>query len=270
MKSEKIKEIVKEKYSRIACNHSSCCPSDGGVSSVDYTVFTQDYNDLQGYFPEADLGLGCGLPTEFAKIKKGDIVIDLGSGAGNDCFVAAHLTGEQGRVIGLDFSEEMVRKANKNAEKLGLAHVRFFQSDIEDLIAPSFSADVVISNCVLNLVPDKKRVFSEIFRVLKSQGHFSISDIVLEGELPEKIRNAVELYCGCVSGAIQKSEYLEIIKATGFLNIEIQREVTYDIPDETLTQYLNSQEIDFYKQSGIRMVSINVYGEKPYTCLCCQ
>ena len=180
-----------------------------------------------------------GLPTEFAKIKEGDTVIDLGSGAGNDCFVARKLAGSTGKIIGIDFTEAMVSRARKNAEKIGFNNVEFRKGDIEELPLDGNTADVVISNCVLNLVPDKTKVFAEIFRVLKPKKHFSISDIVLEGELPDNLKQAAELYAGCVSGAIQKKEYLNIIRQAGFVNIEIQKEKKIVIPDDILLKYIS-------------------------------
>ena len=177
---------------------------------------TDDYTNLEGYNPDADLGLGCGLPTQFAQIKKGDVVIDLGSGAGNDCFIARSETGETGKVIGIDFTDAMIEKARANAEKLGFHNVEFRKGDIEKMPVTSNTADVIVSNCVLNLVPNKDGVFKEIKRVLKPGGHFSISDIVLVGPFLPKSREAAEMYAGCVSGAIQKQAYLELIEINGF------------------------------------------------------
>ena len=223
--SEQLKEIVKQKYSEIALqdkgtNQSSCCGS-GGCSTEVYNIMTDDYSNLEGYSPDADLGLGCGLPTQFAKIRKGDTVIDLGSGAGNDCFVARNETGEDGRVIGIDFTPAMIERARANAQKLGFANVEFRQGDIENIPVSSNIADVIVSNCVLNLVPDKDKVFKEIFRVLKGGGHFSISDVVLIGELPENLCSEAEMYAGCVAGAIQKDDYLDLIQKNGFSSITI-------------------------------------------------
>ncbi len=214
-------------------------------------------------FPDAELGLGCGLPTQFAKIKEGDIVIDLGSGAGNDCFIARAETGEKGKVIGIDFSEAMIAKARRNAEKMGYHNIEFRQGEIENLPASDSVADVIVSNCVLNLVPDKSQAFNEIYRVLKPGGHFSISDIVLAGELPEKIQKAGEMYAGCISGALQKDEYLGIIKEKGFENMTVQKEKAVLIPNDILSKYLSKDEIDDYKESGAGIFSITVYAEKP-------
>ena len=269
MKNEtQIKELVKEKYEQIAGqsklqNASSCCGATGCCGDEVYSIMADDYSLLEGYNPDADLGLGCGLPTEFAKIKNGDTVIDLGSGAGNDAFVARKITGENGRVIGIDFTDAMINRARENAEKLGLNNVEFRQGDIESMPVTSNRADVIISNCVLNLVPNKHKVFSEIYRVLKPGGHFSISDIVLEGIIPDKWKNVAELYAGCVSGAIQKKEYLSLIDEAGFKNVLVQKDITVVIPDDILSEYLSGEEIKEYKGSNIRIASITVYGEKP-------
>ena len=270
--SSQLKDLVRQKYSEIALqdkdtNQASCCGS--GCCSTDvYNIMTDDYTNMEGYQPDADLGLGCGLPTQFAKIKKGDTVIDLGSGAGNDCFVARHETGEDGRVIGIDFTPAMIEKARANATKLGYANVEFRQGDIEHMPITSKIADVIVSNCVLNLVPDKNQVISEIFRVLKPGGHFSISDIVLVGQLPDHIRNAAEMYAGCVAGAIQKSEYLDMIVANGFTSITIQKEKPIVVPDDILKNYLNEIELQQFKDSNTGIYSITVYAEKPKPCGC--
>jgi arsenite methyltransferase len=264
-----LKQLVKEKYGEIAnqskdLNASSCCGATSACCGDDvYNIMADDYTKIEGYNPDADLGLGCGLPTEFAKIKEGDTVIDLGSGAGNDAFVARKLTGENGKVIGVDFTEAMIARARDNAEKLGLNNVEFRQGDIEDMPVTSGKADVIVSNCVLNLVPNKKKVFSEVYRVLKPGGHFSISDIVLEGALPAKWKEVAEFYAGCVSGAIQKKEYLAIIEAAGFKNITLQKDKAVIIPDEILNTYLTAEEIAEYKNGKTKITSITVYAEKP-------
>jgi ubiquinone/menaquinone biosynthesis C-methylase UbiE len=270
--AEKLKEIVRQKYSEIALqdketNQASCCGS-GCCSTEIYNIMSDDYSKLEGYNSDADLGLGCGLPTQFAKIKKGDTVIDLGSGAGNDCFVARNETGEDGRVIGIDFTPAMIEKARVNTEKLDFKNVEFRQGDIENIPVTASVADVVVSNCVLNLVPDKDKVFKEIFRVLKQGGHFSISDVVLVGKLPESLRNEAEMYAGCVSGAIQKDEYLTYIQQNGFANITIQKEKAIIIPDDILRNYLNETELKNFKSGDTGIFSITVYAEKPKTCGC--
>ncbi len=263
---EEIKEMVRKKYSEIALqdkdkNEASCCGSGCCTTEV-YNIMTDDYTDLKGYHAEADLGLGCGLPTQFAQIKKGDVVIDLGSGAGNDAFIARSEAGESGKVIGIDFTEAMIEKARANAEKLGFQNVEFRQGDIEDMPVSSNTADVIVSNCVLNLVPNKDGVFKEIQRVLKPGGHFSISDIVLVGTLPAKIRKAAEMYAGCVSGAIQKRAYMELIEINGFKNPTIQKEKRIIIPDDILSTYLTESEIREFKNTETGIFSITVFAEK--------
>ena len=268
MKTElELKEIVKAKYSEIALqdkqtNMSSCCGA-GGCSTEIYNIMSDDYTKLPGYVEGADLGLGCGLPTEFAKIKEGDVVVDLGSGAGNDCFVARRSTGATGKVIGIDFTPAMIEKARANAEKMGYHNVEFRQGDIEHMPITANSADVVVSNCVLNLVPNKHAVIQDIFRVLKPGGHFSISDVVLVGALPEGIRNAAEMYAGCVSGAIQKQVYMELIDANGFENVTIQKEKAIIIPDDILVNYLNPAEIAAFRASQMGIFSVTVFAQKP-------
>ncbi len=268
MKTElELKEIVKAKYSEIALqdketNMSSCCGA-GGCSTEVYNIMSDDYTKMDGYMADADLGLGCGLPTEFAKIKEGDVVVDLGSGAGNDCFVARRSTGTSGKVIGIDFTPAMIDKARANAEKMGFNNVEFRQGDIENMPITDNAADVVVSNCVLNLVPNKHAVLSDIYRVLKPGGHFSISDVVLVGTLPNELRNAAEMYAGCVSGAIQKEVYLELINACGFKNVVLQKEKPIVIPNDILKNYLSETDIINFNQSDLGIFSVTVYAEKP-------
>lgn len=269
-----VKELVRQKYSEIALqdkdtNAASCCGATASCCGTEvYNIMADDYTQLEGYNPDADLGLGCGLPTQFAKIKKGNVVIDLGSGAGNDAFIARNETGEDGRVIGIDFTPAMIEKAKKNAEARGFQNVEFRQGDIEQMPVSTTTADVVVSNCVLNLVPNKEGVFNEIFRVLKFGGHFSISDIVLVGELPANIQNAAEMYAGCVAGAIQKGDYLGLIEKAGFQNITIQKEKVITVPDEILANYLSEEEIASFKASETGIFSITVYAEKPKDACC--
>jgi ubiquinone/menaquinone biosynthesis C-methylase UbiE len=267
--NNQMKELVRQKYSEIALqnkeqNTASCCGSASCSTEV-YNIMTDDYSDIKGYNPDADLGLGCGLPTQFARIEKGDIVIDLGSGAGNDCFIARTEAGETGRIIGIDFTPAMIDKARMNAEKLGYTNVEFLQGDIEDIPVPDDTADVIVSNCVLNLVPNKDAVIKEIYRTLKPGAHFSISDIVLEGALPPSIQQAAEMYAGCVSGAIQKDIYLELIKQNGFENIIIQKENQIFIPDDILLNYLSKEELAEFRNSNTGIKSITVFAEKPTT-----
>lgn len=264
---EQVKDMVRQKYSEIALqdkdtNAVSCCGA-GGCSTEVYNIMADDYTTLEGYNPDADLGLGCGLPTQYAKIKKGDVVIDLGSGAGNDAFIARNETGETGKVIGIDFTPAMIERARQNNEVRGFNNVEFRQGDIEKMPVTANTADVIVSNCVLNLVPNKDGVFKDIYRVLKPGGHFSISDIVLEGQLPKEIREAAEMYAGCVAGAIQKQVYLELIEANGFTNITVQKDKAIIIPDDILSNYLSAEQIEAFKQSGTGIRSITVYAEKP-------
>lgn len=265
--AQETKNMVRAKYAEIALqdkdtNASSCCGA-GGCSTEVYNIMTDDYTHVEGYNPDADLGLGCGLPTQFAGIKPGDTVLDLGSGAGNDCFVARHETGEDGRVIGVDFTPEMVVKAKANSAKLGYQNVEFRQGDIEALPVTSNIVDVVVSNCVLNLVPDKRKALSEVLRVLKPGGHFSISDVVLRGVIPDTLRTSAEMYAGCVSGALQESEYLGIIHDLGFEQVSVQKRKPIIVPDDILSRHLSAEEIAAYKASGTGIFSITVSAMKP-------
>jgi len=264
---EQLKEIVKKKYSEIALqdketNMSSCCGA-GGCSTEVYNIMSEDYTTLNGYNADADLGLGCGLPTQFAQIKQGDIVVDLGSGAGNDCFIARHETGETGKVIGIDFTPAMIDKARANAEVRGFNNVEFRQGDIESMPITANTADVIVSNCVLNLVPNKDAVIKDIYRVLKPGGHFSISDVVLVGALPEGLRKDAEMYAGCVSGAIQKEVYMELIHANGFEQVTIQKEKAIIIPDDILINYLTADQIAAFKNGATGIFSVTVFAKKP-------
>lgn len=271
---DQLKEIVKQKYSEIALqdketNAASCCGS-GSCSTEVYNIMTDDYSGMQGYNPDADLGLGCGLPTQFAQIKKGDVVIDLGSGAGNDAFIARAETGDTGKVIGIDFTPAMIEKARINADKLGFNNVEFRQGDIEHMPVAADTADVIVSNCVLNLVPNKDAVLKEVFRVLKPGGHFSISDIVLQGNLPPAIQEAAEMYAGCVSGAIDQTLYLQLISNNGFKNITVQKSKPIIVPDDILSKYLTAEEILQFRNSRTGIYSITVYAEKPVQSACCE
>jgi SAM-dependent methyltransferase len=262
--SEDLKKIVKEKYAEIVVTQSPCgCGCGcGSPQQKNYSVFSEDYKSQPGYMEEADLSLGCGLPTEHAGIKPGDAVLDLGSGAGNDCFVARALVGDTGKVTGLDFTNEMILQARLNNSKMGYTNVEFIKGDIELMPVTDKSYDVVISNCVLNLVPDKKKAFSEIFRVLKPGGHFCISDIVLEGILPGKLQEAAELYAGCVSGAMQKSDYLDVIRSAGFKNIRVKSDIKNVLPDMVLSQFITPEEIADFRKSGTGLYSITVTADR--------
>lgn len=273
MNNEEIKNMVREKYSAIANqsreqNEKSCCGAGESCCGVDYTIFSDHYEKLKGYNPDADLGLGCGIPTEFAMIRPGDTVVDLGSGAGNDCFVARALTGIAGRVIGIDMTENMINKARQNAEKLGFQNVEFRLGDIEKMPLTANVADVVISNCVLNLVPDKEKAFAEINRILKPGGHISVSDVVLRGDLPDTLKNTAEMYAGCVSGAIELDNYLTVMEKSGLVNIRIRKQKQIMIPDNILLNYMSQNQLDEYKNSDSGIFSITVYAEKPAKCCC--
>lgn len=273
MKPEELKLIVQEKYGQIAQQsnkqgQSSCCGSSGCCGELEFSMIGDEYQNIEGYNSDADLGLGCGVPTEFAQIKKGDTVIDLGSGAGNDCFVARALVGETGKVIGIDMTEAMIEKARENTRKLNFSNVEFRLGDIEKMPVTANIADVIISNCVLNLVPDKRKAFSEIFRVLKPGGHLSVSDVVLLGKLPEKIEQAATMYAGCISGAMQKDDYLKVIDESGLVNSKVQKEKVIRIPDEVLLNYLNQREMDDFKNSSTGIYSVTIYAEKPANCRC--
>lgn len=270
-KEADLKKVVRERYAEIAKegkkDNSSCCSSSRPANKI-YNIMMEDYSGKEGYVEEADLGLGCGLPTEFAGIQKGDTVIDLGSGAGNDCFVARHETGPEGKVIGIDFTPEMITTARNNAEKLGYNNVEFRQGDIDNMPVNNEAADVVVSNCVLNLVPNKAQVIAEIYRVLRQGGHFSISDIVLVGDLPEALRGDAEMYAGCVAGAIQMDDYLDMISKTGFTGITVQKKKPITIPEDVLSKYLSPDEIAEFIKGNTGIFSITVYAEKPVFYCC--
>lgn len=262
LKSEDLKLIVKEKYGKIAeqgnNEKASCCSSSGCGTGVDYTVFSEKYDKLKGYNAEADLNLGCGIPTEFANIREGDHILDLGSGAGNDCFVARAIVGEKGHVTGLDMTEPMVLKARGNCEKLKFRNVEFVLGDIEKMPFNDKQFDVVISNCVLNLVPDKSKAFSEIFRVLKPGGHFCVSDVVIKGKLSDRMKKDAEMYAGCVSGASEITDYLKIIENCGFNNIIIHKQKEIKLPESLLSEYNDPKELKSYQNGEKGIFSITV------------
>jgi len=270
--ADELKKLVTEKYTAVAEQGSSCCGSDCGCMD-EINFIGENYEQLDGYAADADLGLGCGLPTEYAHIKEGDVVVDLGSGAGNDCFVARALTGAHGKVIGVDFTSAMIEKAQQNASKLGYKNVHFIKGDIENIPISDNTADVVVSNCVLNLVPDKTTAFNETFRILRPGGHFSISDVVTLGKLPEALKKSAEMYAGCVSGAEEQGAYLEIINKSGFKQVTIQKITKISLPREVLESLLEPDELETFSNSKSGIYSITVYGEKPADCCepsCCE
>jgi SAM-dependent methyltransferase len=263
MKSaDELKNIVKTKYGEIARQGGTCCGPNACGDTLGGTSFAENYEGLDGYFPEADLGLGCGIPTEYAGIEEGQTVIDLGSGAGNDVFVVRAIVGEKGRAIGLDMVPDMVAKAKANAAKLDFDNVEFHLGEIEDMPLDDGIADVLVSNCVLNLVPDKQRAFAEIHRVLKPGGHFCVSDIVLEGDLPAELAEAAIAYAGCVAGAQRKDEYMTTIKAAGFGDASIRSTRQVQLPDQLLVDVLGAETAAGLKDSGFGIYSITVVGYK--------
>ena len=275
MNTETIKSEIKKSYGEIAkrniqiacCStNTACCTTDEFSNSM-----SEDYSNVEGYEKSTDLALGCGLPTEIANINEGDTVIDLGSGAGNDAFIARRIVGETGKVIGVDMTPEMVILALQNTQKLGYKNVEFQLGEIENMKEVSSNiADVVISNCVMNLLPDKEKAFNEVNRVLKIGGHFSISDIVFQGAIPQGVLEASEMYAGCVAGASEKGQYLGIIKKAGFKNIQIKTERIIELPDELLLKYINQQELDNYKKSGSGIYSVTIYADKLDDGTCCD
>lgn len=267
MKPEDLKRIVKDKYSQIANlsnqkKTTSCCGTSSCCDRLEISMIGDEYKNIEGHNLDADLGLGCGIPTEYAEIKKGDHVLDLGSGAGNDCFVARAIVGETGIVTGLDFTDAMIAKAIENNKKLGFTNVEFVKGDIEEMPLPDNTFDVIVSNCVLNLVPDKNKAFAQIRRVLKPSGHFCVSDVVMKGHLPDNLRKDAEMYAGCVSGAIDINEYFGIINTQGFKNVIVHKQKEIEIPVEVLENYLSEDEIASFKNGDTGIFSITVSGYK--------
>ncbi|MFV0328330.1 MAG: arsenite methyltransferase [Dysgonomonas sp.] len=266
--SEEKKALVKQRYSELALNADElkgkcCCGTNPAVPSKKvYTIMSEDYSKLKGYEADADLGVGCGLPTEYAGIREGNTVLDLGSGAGNDCFIARAEVGETGKVIGIDFSPQMIEKAQKNAAKRDYANVEFIEGDIENMPLADNCVDIVVSNCVLNLLPQKDKIFKEIYRVLKRNGHFCISDVVLNGIFPKEFTDNASMYAGCIASAIQKEDYLHEIEKANFTDIKIERTKTVLIPDEVLEEHLDKATIEKYKAGNVGIYSITVTGKR--------
>jgi arsenite methyltransferase len=263
--TEQIKRTIMQKYGQIAVQASPCCGSGSnccGTETEGYSVINDDYSRLQGYVAEADLNLGCGLPTQHAGIKIGDTVVDLGSGAGNDIFIARQLIGESGKIIGIDMTPEMIVLAEQNNIKLGYNNIEFRLGEIEAIPVDNGSVDVVISNCVLNLVPDKQRAFNEIYRILKPGGHFCVSDVILSGPLPESLKNSAQAYAGCIAGALQEEEYITSINQAGFSRIEIMQRKKITLPRDLLLQYLPDHEIEMFHNSGSGIYSLTIVGHK--------
>ncbi|HEX9912219.1 MAG TPA: arsenite methyltransferase [candidate division Zixibacteria bacterium] len=274
MEKKNIKKVVREGYAKIAKQGSSCCapvktccgsvdPATNISKSIGYTE-----EELKAVPEGSNLGLGCGNPIALASLKKGEIVLDLGSGAGFDCFLAARRVGKKGKVIGVDMTPEMLEKARENAEKGNYANVEFRLGEIENLPVADNSVDVIISNCVINLSPDKSRVFQEAFRVLKPGGRLMVSDLVLVKELPDFIKNSTRAYIGCLSGAIMRDKYTGAIKKAGFKDVKIIEEVSYPIElmanDSTAQAVIEDLEIppDKLKEVGNAVVSVKVSAVK--------
>jgi len=224
----KIKNIVKQNYGKIALSKTSCCVTGSCCSSADVAKNAGYSADELAKLDDANLGLGCGNPTALSSLKAGEIVLDLGSGAGIDCFIAAKKVGDSGRVIGIDMTPEMIQLAKENAKKLKFHNVEFILGDIEHIPVEDNTVDIVISNCVINLASNKEQVFNEAYRVLKSGGRMAISDIVLNGTLPEEIENSELAYAGCIAGAVQKEYYISSIYNAGFKNVTIINERAYN------------------------------------------
>ncbi len=275
MKKEEIKKVVREGYARIAKQDSSCCqPVSSCCGSTD---LAQDISKSIGYTEEelktipegANLGLGCGNPVALVSLREGETVLDLGSGAGLDCFLAAEKVGEKGRVIGVDMTPEMIEKARENARQGDYTNVEFRLGEIENLPVADNSADVVVSNCVINLVPDKGKAFKETFRVLKPAGRLMVSDIVLLKELPDVIKNSIEAYIGCLSGAVMKDEYIGAIKEAGFQDVRIADEPSFPIDcmanDLTAKALIENLGITFQEAAEFApsVLSIKIHAVKP-------
>lgn len=255
-----IKEEVRRKYDEIAeRGEKAGC---GCGCSSDVSMIGDEYSSVEGYVADADLGLGCGLPTDLAELQPGQTVLDLGSGAGLDVFVARSIVGDSGRVLGVDMSDNMLARARANAEKLGFDNVEFLKGEIEDMPVESGSVDVVISNCVLNLVPDKARAFAEIYRVVRPGGRFCVSDIVVRGTLPDSIQRSAELYAGCVAGAVSEEDYLAYIEDAGFTDVEIARAREIDVPDEALLEAASKEEVEAFRREGGAIMTVTVRGRK--------
>ena len=266
MHEDEVRTRVRERYGAIAREAESCCaPSccSPEMAPDGLNVIGDAYAGVAGHVADADLNLGCGVPTQHAALKRGETVLDLGSGAGNDVFIARHEVGAEGRVIGVDMTPDMIARARANARKLGFGNVEFRLGEIEHLPVESGSIDAIISNCVLNLLPDKAPAFIEMFRVLKPGRRFCVSDIVATGPLPHGVREAAELYVGCVAGALPEKEYLALINTAGFEGVWNAKEQPISLPDEALTPHMSANEIAAFRASGVQLKSVTVLGTKP-------
>ncbi len=267
MNGDDIKNAVRERYGRIAASRSgddcygagettqSCCgqPSDPSATN-EYSMIGDAYDTVEGHEADADLGLGCGIPTQHAQLRPGETVVDLGSGAGNDAFVARYHVGDSGRVIGLDMTAEMVERARSIARARGYLNVEFVLGEIESMPIDSRTAEIVVSNCTLNLVPDKEQAFAEMFRIIKPGGRFCVSDIVTTGQLPPEVRHSAEAYVGCIAGALERDTYLRLLAGAGFVDIQLQAEREIPLPPD-LARPVTA--------AGARVLSITVGGRRP-------
>lgn len=253
---EGVKGQVQERYAQAAAAGCGCGCGDDNPFNMD------SYEGLGGYEDIADLGLGCGTPTEHADIQRGHDVLDLGSGGGIDAFIARRLVGNTGSITGLDFTREMVDLARKNTEKLKFSNVRFVQGDIEEMPFDGDSFDRIISNCVINLVPGKQKAFAEMHRVLRIGGRFTLSDIILQGVLPPAIRKSAEAYVGCVSGVVTKKEYLDMLQDPGFTDVRIVKEQEIPFSDDDLKAVASKDEIQLFRESGAKVLSLTITGVK--------
>jgi arsenite methyltransferase len=263
---DEVRTRVRERYGAIAREARSCCgPScrSSEMAPDGLNVIGDAYEGVAGHVADADLSLGCGVPTQHAALKRGETVLDLGSGAGNDVFIARYEVGAEGRVIGVDMTPDMISRARANARKLGFDNVEFRLGEIEHLPVESGGIDAIISNCVLNLLPEKAPAFIEMFRVLRPGGRFCVSDIVATGRLPEGVREAAELYVGCVAGALPEKEYLALINAAGFEGVRTAREQPISLPDEALSPHMSANEIAAFRASGVQLKSVTVLATKP-------
>jgi SAM-dependent methyltransferase len=267
-----LKESIRQKYEDVAsgdgAGSSSCCGADADTSAEataqnGIAYMGESYDGVDGHTAKADLGLGCGLPTEVANLQPGEAVLDLGSGAGVDAFVARRAVGPEGRVEGVDFAPTMVKKARRNAADLGYENTRFHHGEIEALPVEDASFDVVVSNCVLNLVPSKEQAFAETYRALQPGGRFIVSDIVSVGALPEAIREAAELHAGCVAGALPEEEYVSVIQGAGFEGVTVAKERAIELPDEVLRPHLSAEDLRAFRASEAGLLSVTVTGTRP-------
>ena len=252
MNDNEIKKAVKKRYAKFAQDTTSCCPTCTSKNGIAEQTKSIGYSpsELKNIPESAVMGLGCGNPTALAELKEGETVLDLGSGAGIDVFLSANKVGERGHVIGVDMTEEMIKKAEKIAKENGYKNVEFRLGEIENLPVKDNTVDVIISNCVINLSPDKLQTFKEAFRVLKPGGRLLVSDLVTEGVLPDDIKKSVDAWSGCIAGALEKNEYLETIKKAGFRNVEILSQNCYSQKeiDSRLVGKITSIKVRAYKE----------------------